>query len=70
MSDIDPVHYGAITAEVANLRREVNDLRDDVKTLLALANKHKGGLWMGMSVASLFGAVVTFVAEHFLNKTP
>jgi hypothetical protein len=53
---------------VQSLESDVADLRADVKTLLALAERHKGGLWAGMSVASLFGAGVTFVAEHFLNK--
>jgi hypothetical protein len=68
MSDFDPYQFGRLTAQVQSLEDDVSDLRADVKTLLALAERHTGGLWAGMSVASLFGAGVTFVAEHFLNK--
>jgi hypothetical protein len=68
MSDFDPYQFGRLTAQVQSLESDVADLRQDVKTLLGLAERHKGGLWAGMSVASLFGAAVTFVAEHFLNK--
>jgi hypothetical protein len=36
----------------------------DIKQLLALANQSKGGFWMGMAVASLFGSVVTWFVQH------
>ena len=37
----------------------------DVKELLALANKSKGSLWAGMSLASAFGAIVSWVVSHW-----
>jgi len=32
--------------------------------LLALANKGRGGFWMGMTIASSVGAVVAWAAGH------
>ena len=67
-SMIDPRAFGRLEAEVQSLQSEVADLRADVKTLLELANKSKGGFWMGMTIASFFGGAVTFVAEKVLTR--
>jgi hypothetical protein len=32
-----------------------------------LANKSKGGFWMGMTIASMAGGVITFVAGKLLK---
>jgi len=63
MSGIDPVQYGALTAQVSTLEAQVAELRADVKALLELANKSKGGFWMGMAVASSFGAFIGWLVE-------
>lgn len=68
MSDIDPVHYGQLTAKVEHLENSVIELNKDIKTLLELANKSKGGLWVGMSLASFFGGLVTFVLTTIFGK--
>lgn len=68
MSDIDPVHYGQLTAKVEHLENSVTELNKDIKTLLELANKSKGGLWVGMSLASFFGGFVTFVLTSVFGK--
>ena len=67
MAEIDPVQYGKLIAQVEQLESEVSALRSDVKTLLELANQSKGGLWVGMSIASALGGVVTFVGERMLK---
>lgn len=64
MSDIDPIQFGVLTAQVQTLEKQVEDLRKDVKELLELANRSKGGFWMGMTIASSVGAVVSWVASH------
>lgn len=64
MSDIDPIRFGQMAAEVDSLRREVTELRADVKSLLELANQSRGGFWAGMAVASTVGAVVAWVVSH------
>jgi hypothetical protein len=68
MSDIDPREFGKLEAQVEALQKEVHALRDDVKQLLEMANKSKGGLWVGMSVASALGGVITFVADRLFFK--
>ena len=65
MSDIDPVKFGLLIGQVKTLETQVDDLQKDVKTLLALANKSKGGLWVGMTLASFFGGIVSWVLAHF-----
>jgi hypothetical protein len=42
-------------------------MRGDIKQLLEMANKSKGGFWVGMSIASALGGVVTFVADRMIK---
>jgi DNA anti-recombination protein RmuC len=67
MSDIDARDFGKLEAQVEALQNEVHTLSKDVKTLLELANKSKGGLWMGMTIASALGGVVTFIGERLMK---
>ena len=64
MSDIDARDFGKLEAQVESLQEQVSQLSTDVKSLLELANKGKGGFWMGMTIASFMGGVVTFVADR------
>ena len=70
--EIDPVKYGAMWQRVNDYERrfEVIDKKLDkmerqIEELLALANKGKGGFWMGMTIASMVGGVITWVVGHF-----
>jgi hypothetical protein len=65
--EIDPREFGKLEAQVELLQVEVHGLREDVKSLLALANKSKGGFWVGMSIASAIGGVFTFAADRMLR---
>ena len=67
MSDIDARDFGKLEAQVASLQTEVHQLATDVKALLELANKSKGGFWMGMTIASMVGGFITFVAGKLLR---
>ena len=63
MNQIDPVQYGKLIAQVDNLTNKVDSMDADIKELLALANKSRGGFWMGMAITSaLSGFVAWFVA--------
>ena len=64
MSDIDAREFGKLEAQVEALQKEMHLLSADVKALLELANKGKGGFWMGMTIASFMGGVITFVADR------
>jgi DNA anti-recombination protein RmuC len=67
MSDIDARDFGKLEAQVEALQTEVHQLAQDVKALLELANKSKGGFWGGMMVASAVGAVITFIFDRVLK---
>jgi hypothetical protein len=67
MSDIDARDFGKLEAQVEALQKEMHILSADVKTLLEMANKSKGGLWVGMSLASFGGGIVTFIADRLFK---
>jgi DNA anti-recombination protein RmuC len=67
MSDIDARDFGKLEAQVESLQFEVHQLAKDVKSLLELANKSKGGFWMGMTIASIIGGFITFLGGKFLR---
>ena len=67
MSDISPREFGKLEAQVESLQAEVHELSKDVKALLELANKSKGGFWMGMTIASMVGGFITFLGGRFLK---
>lgn len=64
MSEIDPIQYGRLIAQVDSLTSKVDSMDGDIKELLALANKSKGGFWMGMTIASMVGGFITWLASH------
>ena len=65
--DISAREFGKLEAQVGALQSEVHQLSADVKALLELANKSKGGFWMGMTIASMIGGVITFVGGKLLR---
>jgi len=69
--EIDPIKYGAMWQRVNDYERrfEVIDKKLDkmerqIDELLALANKGRGGFWMGMTIASMVGGAITWLAGH------
>jgi hypothetical protein len=68
MSEIDPVKFGLLIGQVKTLETQVADLQKDVKELLELANKGKGGFWMGMTIASAVGGAASWLASHMGGK--
>ena len=68
MTEIDPREFGRLDAEVTSLRNQVTAMQTDIRTLLEMANKSKGGLWAGMTMASMLGGAVSWVATHWGGK--
>jgi glycerol kinase len=68
MSDINPVEYGKLVNAVENLEHKVNSMDNDIKRLVAMAERSKGSLWALMGVASVAGAFITWLAEIFFKK--
>ncbi len=64
MSEIDPREFGKLEAQVEALQNEVHAMRSDIKQLLEMANKSKGGFWVGMMIASAIGGLLTFIGDR------
>jgi hypothetical protein len=67
MSDIDPREFGRLEAQVQALQTEVHALREDIKSLLEMANKSKGGMFVGMAIASVVGGIISFIATKVIR---
>jgi hypothetical protein len=68
MSDINPVEYGKLVNAVENLEHKVNSMDNDIKRLVAMAERSKGSLWALMGVASVAGAFIGWLTEFIFKK--
>ena len=68
MAEIDPIKVGVMWQKLETMEQEVSELRADVKTLLEMANKSKGGLWAGMMVVSAISSFVGFFSHYLIVK--
>lgn len=64
-TEIDPIKYGVLWERVQAMDRKVDKMERQLEELVALANKSKGGFWMGMTIASMAGGFITWVVGHF-----
>ena len=62
--EIDPVKYGVLWERVTQMDKKIDKMEGQIAELLELANKGKGGFWMGMTIASSVGAAVAWVVGH------
>jgi hypothetical protein len=67
MSDIDLVKYGQLWQKVEDLTQKVDKLEAGMEQLLELANKSKGGFWVGMSIVSAISSIVGYLTHNFMN---
>ena len=68
MAEIDPIKVGVMWQQLETMENEVAELRADVKTLLAMAERSKGGLWAGMIIVSALSSIIGFFAHWFTAK--
>lgn len=67
-NQIDPYKYGKLVAQVEAMEKKIDKLEAGMEELLELANKSKGGFWMGMVIASGVGGLITFITSHWNIK--
>jgi len=67
-TEIDLFKYGQLVAQVDQLSTKVDKLEAGMEELLALANKGRGGFWVGMMVVSGFSSLVGFLSHYFVVK--
>lgn len=65
MAEIDPVKFGLLIGQVKTLENQVADMQQDVKELLEIANRVKGGIWLGGVGITALSAVVSWLVAHF-----
>jgi len=66
-NEIDPVRYGALWQKVQDLDKKVDKLEAGMDELLALANKGRGGFWVGMMIVSAVSTIVGYLT-HWMHK--
>jgi hypothetical protein len=66
-ADFDPIKYGALWQKVQDLDKKVDKLEAGMEELLALANKGRGGFWVGMGVVSAISTVIGYLT-HWMHK--
>lgn len=66
-NEIDLFKYGQLVAQVEAMEKKIDKLEAGMEQLLELANKGRGGFWMGMMVVSAVSALVGFVTNHALK---
>jgi len=68
MSEVDMFKYGQLVAQVESLEKKVDKLERSIEQLLELANKGKGGMWMGMVFVSAISAATGYVTHLFTKN--
>jgi hypothetical protein len=73
--EIDPVKYGVLWQKVEDYERKFDSMEkkidamdNDVKKLLAMAERSKGSLWALMGVASVVGGALSLITDFFFKK--
>jgi hypothetical protein len=73
-AEIDPVKYGVLWQKVKDYERRFDDMdkkmdkmESQLEHLVALANRGKGGLWVGMAIVSAISSVIGYFS-HFFNR--
>ena len=65
MSDIDLVKYGVLWQKVESMESKIDKMEAQLDTLIELANKGRGGFWMGMAFVSAISSVFGYISHHW-----
>ena len=68
LENFDMFKFGGLVNQVENLQAKVDGMDRDIKELLELANKSRGGFWMGMAIVSAISGVISFFAGLYHAK--
>jgi len=68
LEKFDMFKFGGLVNQVENLQHKVDAMDKDIKELLELANQSRGGFWMGMTMASFVGGVITYISTWLFHK--
>lgn len=75
MDPVDPREFGRLEAMVETQGREIGELKAAIKgmsgkldELFELANRSRGGFWVGMTIVSMGGALVGWISHYLLGR--
>lgn len=63
--EIDPVKYGVLWQKVQDMDKKIDKMETQLEQLVALANRGRGGFWMGMAIMSSITGLIGFAAAWF-----
>ena len=73
--EIDPVKYGVLWNKVESyeskfddMSKKIDKMEASVDELVAMANRSRGALWLGLGLVSTISSIVGFIAHWFSNK--
>jgi hypothetical protein len=67
MTEIDLVEYGVLRQKVESMEAKINKMETQLETLIELANKGRGGFWMGMIFVSAISSIIGYIT-HYWSK--
>ena len=62
---IDLVKYGVLWQKVQDMDKKMDKMEDQLEQLVALANRGRGGFWMGMAIMSSITGLIGFATAWF-----
>lgn len=72
---IDLIRYGALWQKVETyeqkfqeMSNKIDKMEASIEELVAMANRSRGGLWVGLGVVSVISSLVGFIAHWLGNK--
>lgn len=63
--EIDLVKYGVLWQKVESMEAKIDKMEAQLETLVALANKGRGGFWMGMIFVSAVSSIMGYLSHMF-----
>ena len=64
---IDPRDFGRLEGEVKALQGQIGDLTTKIDELMALANKSRGAMWIGMGLVGFLSSAATVLVGKVLT---
>ncbi len=79
MSEVNPLEFGRVQAEVESLRRDlealsraqtaaINELTDKISELVMLAERGKGAFWLALSIGGIAGSIISPLIVKLLGR--
>lgn len=72
---IDLIRYGALWQKVENYEAKFQEMSDkidkleaSIESLVAMANRSRGALWLGLGIVSSVSTAMGFIAQWFSIK--